>query len=116
MKLRRINKGGDIMIIYNKLVRDIIPEIIEQEGNEYEIRTLKDDEYLSELNRKLEEELKEYYESGEVEELADLSEIIYAIAKHKGVGKQEFDDIRVKKGEKRGGFEKRLFLVSVGEK
>jgi predicted house-cleaning noncanonical NTP pyrophosphatase (MazG superfamily) len=104
------------MIIYNKLVRDRIPETIEQEGKKCEIRTLEDNEYLSELNRKLEEELKEYYESGEVEELADIAEILYAIAKCKGAGKEEFDSIRVRKAEKRGGFEKKLFLVSVGEK
>ncbi len=104
------------MIVYNKLVRDRIPEIIRADGNECEIKTLSNEEYLLELNKKLGEELKEYYESGEVEELADLTEIIYAIAKHKGVGKQEFDDIRVKKVEKRGGFEKKLFLVSVKNK
>lgn len=103
------------MKIYNKLIRDKIPEIIEQDGNDCEIRVLNDHEYLAELNKKLQEELKEYYESGEVEELADLAEIIYAIAKHKGVDPQEFDSIRRKKAEKRGGFEKKLFLISVKE-
>lgn len=101
------------MIIYNKLVRDRIPEIIEKEGKKYEIRTLEDNEYLSELNKKLQEELKEYYESGEVEELADIAEIMYAIAKYKGVSQEEFDRIRREKADKRGSFEKRLFLVSV---
>ncbi len=101
------------MIIYNKLIRDRIPEIMDQEGKKYEIRVLKDDEYLNELNKKLQEELKEYYESGEVEELADIAEILYAIAKYKCVSQEEFDSIRMNKAEKRGGFEKRLFLVSV---
>lgn len=104
------------MKVYNKLVRDKIPEIIKADGNEYEIRTLNNEEYLSELNKKLGEELKEYYESGDVEELADIAEIIYAIAKHKGVGQQEFDNIRKKKVEKRGGFEEKLFLISVKER
>jgi predicted house-cleaning noncanonical NTP pyrophosphatase (MazG superfamily) len=104
------------MKVYNKLVRDKIPEIIKADGNEYEIRTLNNEEYLSELNKKLGEELKEYYESGEVEELADIAEIIYAIAKHKGVDQQEFDSIRKKKAEKRGGFEEKIFLISVKER
>jgi predicted house-cleaning noncanonical NTP pyrophosphatase (MazG superfamily) len=101
------------MIVYNKLIRDRIPEIIEEDGNECEIRVLNDEEYLTELDKKLQEELKEYYESGEVEELADIAELLYAIAKHKGVNQQEFDSIRTRKAEKRGGFEKKLFLISV---
>lgn len=104
------------MIVYNKLIRDRIPEIIEEDGNECEIRVLNDEEYLTELDKKLQEELKEYYESGEVEELADIAELLYAIAKHKGVNQQEFDSIRTRKAEKRGGFEKKLFLVSVKDK
>lgn len=104
------------MIVYNKLVRDKIPEIIKADGNECEIRTLNNEEYLSELNKKLGEELKECYKSGEVEELADIAEIIYAIAKYKGVDQQEFDSIRRKKAEKRGGFEEKLFLIRVKER
>lgn len=104
------------MKIYNKLIRDRIPEIIEEDGNECEIRVLGDKEYLDELNKKLHEELKEYYESGEVEELADIAEILYAIAKYKGVNAEEFESIRINKAEKRGGFEKKLFLISVKEK
>lgn len=104
------------MIIYNKLIRDKVPGIIEAQGNIYDIKTLNDKEYLESLNQKLGEELKEYNESGEVEELADLVEIIYAIAEHKGVSVDEFEKIRLSKKEKRGGFEKRLFLVSVSGK
>lgn len=104
------------MRIYNKLIRDKIPEIIKADNKECEIRTLNDEEYLTELNKKLHEELKEYDESGEVEELADIAEIIYAIAKYKGVNQQEFDNIRWKKAEKRGGFEEKFFLVSVKER
>ena len=104
------------MIIYNKLIRDKIPEIINEDGNDCEIKVLNDNEYHAELNKKLQEELEEYYESGEVEELVDLAEIIYAIAKHKGVDQQEFDSIRRKKAEKRGSFDKKLFLISVKER
>lgn len=104
------------MIIYNKLIRDRIPEIIKEDGNESEIKVLDNEEYLVELNKKLREELNEYLESGEVEELADIAEILYAIAKYKGVDAGEFDSIRIRKAEKRGGFEKKLFLISVKEK
>lgn len=99
------------MIIYNKLIRDRILEIMDQEGKKYETRVLKDKEYLIELNRKLQEELKEYYESGEVEELADIAKILYAIVKYKGVSQEEFERIRMNKAEKRGAFDKKLFLV-----
>lgn len=103
------------MIVYNKLIRDKIPEIIESSGKTCEVRMLSNDQYLDELNKKLQEELQEYYESGDVEELADLSEIILAIAKLKGVEEKEFESIRIKKAEKRGRFEKKLFLVGVNE-
>ena len=103
------------MKIYNKLIRDRIPEIIEASGKTCRVRILEEKEYLQELNRKLTEELKEYQESGELEELADLVEIVYAIAEHKGSSIEEFERIRQNKREKRGGFEKRLFLESTGE-
>lgn len=108
-------KGDGAMIVYNKLIRDKIPEIIRNDGKECEVRILDDEEYLKELNKKLGEELNEYYESGEVEELADIAEIIYAIAEHKGVSREEFEKIRVSKREERGGFEKKVFLIGVRE-
>ena len=65
---------------YKKLVRDKIPEIIMlNEGRSCKTRILNDEEYLLELNKKIQEELKEYLESGEVEELADLEEVLRAI-------------------------------------
>ena len=61
------------MKVYNKLVRDKIPEIIDADnGKTCVTRIMEDDEYLETLNTKMQEELKEYLESGEVEELADL--------------------------------------------
>ena len=103
------------MKIYNKLIRDRIPEIIEASGKTCSIRTLGSEEYLKELNKKLTEELKEYQESGELEELADLVEIVYAIVEFKGSSIEEFEGIRQDKRYKRGGFEKRLFFESTGE-
>lgn len=103
------------MIKYNKLIRDKIPEIIEADGKDYEVRKLQDDEYLESLNTKLQEELDEYQESGEIEELADLLEIIYAILDHKDISREELETIRKKKKKSRGGFAEKLFLIGVEE-
>ena len=99
---------------YHKLVRDKIPEIIEAAGKKCEIRKLEDDEeYLLELNWKLQEELNEYRDSGAVEELADLVEVVQAIVRLKGISQRKFEGIMAKKREERGGFEERVYLVKV---
>ena len=98
------------MKTYNKLVRDNIPQIIEQSGKTCKIRVLSDDEYLSQLNAKLGEEFAEYLQSGEVEELADIVEVALAIARAKGVTTEKFDEIRLEKAHKNGAFDKKLFL------
>lgn len=101
--------------VYNKLVRDLIPEIIQKSGNRCVISTLDEQNYANELEKKLLEEANEYIADKTAEELADILEIIYALAKLKGVTKEELEEIRLKKYEKRGGFSKRLFLHSVTE-
>lgn len=98
---------------YPKLVRDKIPEIIEADGKKCEIRKLDDEEYLLELNWKLQEEILEYLESGTVEELADVSEVIQAILRLKGVSKKKFEETMAGKRAERGGFEERVYLVRV---
>ncbi len=103
------------MIIYNKLVRDRIPEVIEKSGKKYVTRLLEDKEYLKSLNLKLQEELNEYYENEDIEELADLVELIHSILKYREISIEEFEKIKLQKKKKRGGFDKRLFLVSVEE-
>lgn len=105
------------MKIYNKLVRDKIPEIIAcDNGKTCVTRIMENDEYLETLNTKMQEELKEYLESGEVEELADLEEVLRAILDIKGVSYEEFEKIRNTKVDKRGAFKKKIFLESVSEK
>ena len=104
------------MIKYNKLIRDKIPEIIEADGKDYEVKKLEDDEYLKSLNTKLQEELDEYQESGEIEELADLLEIIYAILDHKDISREELERIRKEKKQERGGFSRKLLLIGVEDK
>jgi len=104
------------MKTFNKLVRDKIPEIIEKNNEFCKIRVLNDIEYLEELNKKIQEELKEYLESGEIEELADLEEVLRAILKTKNCSYEEFEKIRTKKVLKRGAFDKKIFLETTLEK
>lgn len=104
------------MKIYNKLVRDRIPEIIASDnGKTCSIRTMQPVEYLKALNKKLQEELQEYLESGEVEELADLEEVLRAILDVKNVSYDDFESIRIEKANERGAFKKRIFLEYVKE-
>lgn len=98
------------MIEYNKLVRDKIPEIIESSGKKCEIEILNDEQYLEYLNKKIMEEVKEYLKSGEIEELADLEEVLRAILITKNVTHEKFEKIRIAKINKRGAFEKKLLL------
>ncbi|MBT6646181.1 MAG: nucleoside triphosphate pyrophosphohydrolase, partial [Thaumarchaeota archaeon] len=79
------------MIKYNKAVRDKIPEIIKESGKNCNVKKLKDSEFLVELEKKLVEELSEYQESKNVDELADILEVIYRISELKGITSDELD-------------------------
>ena len=104
------------MKVYNKLVRDKIPDIIKEKDNRDCVTEVLDDEnYLKELNKKLQEELKEYLESGEVEELVDIEEVLRAILKTKKVSYENFEKVRKDKVEKRGAFDKKIFLISTDD-
>ena len=99
--------------VYNKAVRDRIPEIIRDSGQRCETRSLSDAEYLPELEKKLGEELDEYLKSGSLEELADILEVVHRIAELRESNFNEVDEIRLEKKVKRGGFEGNIFLVEV---
>lgn len=104
------------MKTYNKLVRDKIPEIIKNNGaNAVNTKILNDEEYLKALNTKLIEELNEYLSSGEIEELADLEEVLRAILDAKNTSYSDFEEIRINKVNKRGAFKNKIFLESVDE-
>ena len=103
-------------IIYNKLVRDKIPEIIEASGKTCSTEVLSDGEYLKMLDAKLDEELAEYHKDQNIEELADLIEVIYAAAKARGYTLEELERVRADKATKRGGFGKKILLKEVIEK
>lgn len=98
------------MKTYNKLVRDKIVDIIEGEGRKVNYIILDDKDYRKELNKKLQEEVKEYLEDNNVEELADIVEVIYGILNSMNVSIKDFEKVRMDKKEKRGAFEKRIYL------
>ena len=102
-------------IPYHKLVRDRIPEIIEKAGKTCTWSVLSDEEYLKLLDEKLNEELAEYQESKNMEELADLMEVMRAVASARGSSMEEVEKIRIQKAEKRGGFEQKILLEQVIE-
>lgn len=104
--------------IYNKLVRDKIPNIIEEKGETPVIKTLDAIEYKKELEKKLYEEYKEVIEAnGEeyIEELADMLEVIRTLAKLENKSLDDVILIADKKNEKRGAFDKKIFLEKVIE-
>tara|TARA_B110000914_G_C15443936_1_gene437481 strand:+ start:296 stop:625 length:330 start_codon:yes stop_codon:yes gene_type:complete len=96
---------------YNKVIRDKIPEIIADSGKKYTLKQLDDASFLAEIEKKLIEEVNEYSESKDIEELADLLEVIYRISELRGVNSDELDEIRKEKAEKRGKFDDNLFLI-----
>lgn len=100
---------------YNKLVRDLIPDIIRASGAECKTMILSDEEYLKMIDKKLDEELTEYHKDERIEELADLLEVIYAAAAARGYTVDELEAIRAEKKEKRGGFEKKILLIETVE-
>lgn len=103
--------------IYNKLVRDRIPEIIEKSGSTYRSKILDETEYKEELRKKLVEEIDEYLNAGNdgeaIEELADVMELIHSLAITHGSTMKEVESVRIEKAEKRGGFEEKIYLVEV---
>lgn len=99
--------------VYNKLVRDKIPEIIQKDGKTCSTEILDNDRYLEMLDGKLFEEMLEYHQDKSIEELADITEVIFAIVKAKGLSLEEFEKIRNHKAKERGGFDKKILLKSV---
>ena len=103
------------IIKYRKLVRDRIPEIIEATGKTCVTEVLPVEEYLKMIDAKLDEELAEYHNDQNIEELADLLEVIYAATLARGYSIDELESVRTEKAAKRGGFEKKLLLLEVQE-
>lgn len=102
-----------MVTIYNKLVRDRIPQIIQESGQLCNTRILTDSEYITALDAKLQEELAEYKESRSIEELADIFEVLCAMAACNGFSKEDLIAAQERKRADRGGFEGRIFLTGV---
>ena len=100
---------------YHKAIRDKIPEIIEKDGYSCNIKTLSDEEFLVQIEKKLSEEVEEFQNDKNPEELADILEVIYRIAQLRGISKEKLEEIRINKVEKRGAFDKNLFLVDTSK-
>ena len=100
---------------YYKLIRDHIPEIIEKQGKRCITRMMKADEYIEMVDAKLDEELAEYHKDQNLEELADLLEVIFAAAEARGYTKEQLESVRSEKEAQRGVFRKRLLLLEVSD-
>ena len=99
---------------YNKLVRDKIPELIKQRGDSPVTETLDDEKrYLKAVHRKLSEEIDEYHTEHNVDEFADVLEVIYTLAKYYGKTPEYLEQLRLEKYKERGGFDNKTFLVEV---
>ncbi len=103
------------MRVYNKLVRDNIPKIIADNGEKANTYILDDEQYIIELKKKLREEVNEYFESDELVELADILEVVDALASAAGNSFADVLDLKKKKALQNGAFNEKIFLVEVEE-
>ena len=101
------------MKVHNKLVRDKIPEIIEGDGKTCVTHILSDKEYIAALEAKLNEEVSEYQADKNLEEMADILEVLQAICVARGYRLDELEAMRKKKSDERGGFSDKIFLEYV---
>jgi len=102
--------------VYNKLVRDKVPEEINKiEGRKATYKILNNDEYLKELDKKLFEEAHEFIEEHSVEELGDLIEVILSIMNIKNISIEQVNEARKIKKDENGGFENKIYLIDVEE-
>ncbi len=102
-------------IKYDKLIRDRIPETIEESGKKAIVEVLDEAQFEKYLNAKLTEEIDEYFRDKSIEELVDVVEVINAIVRNKGVTLEEFEQLRQAKADQRGAFKKKLLLKEVVE-
>lgn len=101
------------MRTYNKLVRDRIPEIIQESGRTCVTRILSEEAYITALELKLSEEVAELQSDKNLEEMADVLEVLRALCDARGYSFEELEALRVKKANERGGFMKKIYLEYV---
>ena len=93
----------------NKLVRDNIPSMCKNP----ETKILGQEDYAAALKWKLQEEVGEYLQDGTIEELADIMEVVEALAENQGSSLQEVMEFKQRKQSKNGAFKEKIFLISV---
>lgn len=105
------------MPVYNKLVRNLIPQVIEEDGKRCVTKVLEPSEHLGEIKKKMQEEALEFQEANSttdaVGELADILELVHAAIHIYGVSYEQLEQVRVQKKEKRGGFSEGIYLIEV---
>lgn len=104
-----------MLYTYNKLIRDNNVKLMEDKGCKVCYEILDDKRYGEELDKKLKEEVIEFLESYNIEEMADIIEVIYAIMEYRGITINDVEKIRIEKRERKGAFKKRIFLKTVDE-
>lgn len=102
-------------IVYDKLVRDNIPNILQDKGKDFKFHIADEDEYGTKLYEKLQEEVSELLSYPCVDELADVYEVLAEIADRLGYTPQDIADARIKKNHARGAFKMKYILESVSE-
>ena len=104
-------KENERGVVMGKLVRDRIPEIIKNDGKNPIIEILSNEDYLKELDNKLNEEVAEYQADKSIEEMADVLEVLFAICEGRGYTVEDLLQVREAKREKRGGFKDKIYWV-----
>lgn len=99
-----------------KLVRDNIPQICAENDKNTVVKSLSAEAYAKALRKKLKEEVAEFMESGEAEELADILEVVQALSAQQNVSWDALLQIKAQKRDVRGGFEKRLLLTELTDR
>jgi predicted house-cleaning noncanonical NTP pyrophosphatase (MazG superfamily) len=100
---------------FETLVRDLLPEQIEAKGHKVATRVVEGADYYQALRDTLQQEVNEFFVDNNTEELADILEVVYALAHMMGVDRYELEEVRQRKLKRYGGFDKRLFLETVEE-
>lgn len=101
------------MKVYNKLVRDKIPQVIEEDGRKCETSIVPKEQLLPLLEEKLKEEVNEFIQDKNLEELADIMEVVFGLAENLGYSEEDLLKKREEKKEARGGFKEGVFLKTV---
>lgn len=99
-------------MVPTKLVRDRIPQTDQSKYPGQSFRKAAKTEYWKKLKEKLAEETAEFLESGKTDELADILEVVYAIGQFRKISPKKLDSLRKKKLKIRGGFSKRVILIT----